>query len=246
MEYYGFVYCWINLKNGMKYIGSHHGKEDDGYIGSGVYFRRSYDKCPSDFKREILEYNTYGNDPYITYALEQKYLDKVENIHLNEQYYNLTPNAFAPGGWSRGKSLSEEHKKNIGKSNKGKVRSLEQVQKLKKILQSLELTPWNKGVPGKQVHSEESKKKIGMSSSLRHKSKDMTETYKKISESKKGKTKETDIGRLTTSKKMIGNKNGAGRKNTPKGKIWINKDGISKMICKQDLDYYKDWNKGRK
>jgi hypothetical protein len=44
---------------------------------------------------------------------------------------------------------------------------------------------------------------------------------------------------------MKGNKNGTNRKNTPKGKVWINKDGVCKMVPKDELDNYKDWNRGR-
>lgn len=246
MIYYGFVYCWTNIENNMKYIGSHHGKTDDGYIGSGTYFIRAYNKEPTKFVREILEYNTYKDDPYITYSLEQKYLDTIADIHLNENYYNLTPNAFAPGGWSRGKNLSDIHKKNIGKSNKGKKRSAEQIKLWQEKMKMLELVPWNKGLTGAQSHSNETKEILAKATKYRHANTDMTETYKKIAESKLGKTKENDIGRSITAKKLLGNQNGANRKNTPKGKIWINKNGQSKMIHKSDLESYKDWNKGRK
>jgi len=51
---YGFVYCWTNILNEKKYIGSHYGNINDSYIGSGVYFKRAYLKNPKDFKRDIL------------------------------------------------------------------------------------------------------------------------------------------------------------------------------------------------
>ncbi len=230
----------------MKYIGSHHGKVDDGYIGSGTYFRKAYDKNPKIFKREILEYNTDKDEPHVTYALEQKYLNLINDIHLNENYYNLTPNAFSPGGWSKGKKLSKNHRENIGKANKGKRRDQELIDQWREKMKLLNLTPWNKGQSGNHFHSSESKKKISEAVSLRHKTQDLSSSYKKISESKKGKTKLNDAGRDITSKKLKGNKNGAGRKNTPKGKIWINKDGISKMILPEEIKNYNSWNKGRK
>jgi hypothetical protein len=50
----GFVYLWTNTENGMKYIGSHKGDVNDSYIGSGVYFRRAYNKNPKKFERMLL------------------------------------------------------------------------------------------------------------------------------------------------------------------------------------------------
>jgi hypothetical protein len=50
----GFVYRWHDSSNGKYYVGSHKGSTDGKYIGSGILFRRAYDKRPNDFKREIL------------------------------------------------------------------------------------------------------------------------------------------------------------------------------------------------
>lgn len=55
----GFVYLWENKINGMMYIGSHKGNIDDGYVGSGVFFKRAYNKNPKNFQRTILY---IGND----------------------------------------------------------------------------------------------------------------------------------------------------------------------------------------
>jgi len=50
----GFVYKWINTRNGKWYIGSHKGSVDDGYIGSGKVFVRAYKKHKEYFERHIL------------------------------------------------------------------------------------------------------------------------------------------------------------------------------------------------
>ena len=47
------------------------GTIDNGYIGSGIAFKRAYKKRPESFTRKILEYNIIADDPYVTYGLEQ-------------------------------------------------------------------------------------------------------------------------------------------------------------------------------
>jgi len=69
MVYIGFIYLWKNLINGKKYIGSHVGKVDDGYIGSGKYFKNAIKKYGlENFERQILWFETVS----------------VENLHLKE------------------------------------------------------------------------------------------------------------------------------------------------------------------
>ena len=107
----GFVYLWENTFNGMKYIGSHKGSVDDGYIGSGVYFRRAYDKNPRLFKRVVL----YTGSNFL--GIEDALL-KDKNVVKDKSYYNLKDSAI--GGWEhcntpdviakRGKSLSKSRK----------------------------------------------------------------------------------------------------------------------------------------
>lgn len=53
-EKYGFVYLWHNKKHKRFYIGSHWGTEDDGYLCSSNWMRKSYYRNPQDFKRRIL------------------------------------------------------------------------------------------------------------------------------------------------------------------------------------------------
>ena len=117
IDYFGFVYQWFDNKRKMWYIGSHHGPLDDGYICSSQQMRRAFKRRPADFTRTILEFNRI-NDCNITLQLEQKYLDKINNIKDDPRYYNKKNEA--EGGWSfiskchvdkRAKTLRSKHNK---------------------------------------------------------------------------------------------------------------------------------------
>lgn len=80
-----FVYEWINLVNGKKYIGGHIGEETDSYIGSGVAFRADLKKYGLlNFERRILE---YVKDPDNLQEAETAWLIKVDAMN-NAEYYN--------------------------------------------------------------------------------------------------------------------------------------------------------------
>ena len=103
-----FVYIWTNIRNGKKYIGSHKGNINDGYIGSGIYFKRAYNKEPKNFKREILEiYESYKDMK----QGEHEYLLKYSAME-NENFYNLTN--LSSGG-NLHAHLSKEQKEKICK-----------------------------------------------------------------------------------------------------------------------------------
>lgn len=80
-NYYGFVYEWTDAKNGFKYIGSHYGSTDDGYVSSSEILNRVYKKRPEDLTRTILEY-VYVDDKPKLYEIEQYYLDKISDNEL--------------------------------------------------------------------------------------------------------------------------------------------------------------------
>ena len=89
-SYFGFVYRWRNKKNERMYLGSHKGKIDDGYCGSGVFFNKAVKAHTIDsFEREIL-----------SFAFYQKELEKLENFYLKKfrvdkdhRYYNIKDSA---------------------------------------------------------------------------------------------------------------------------------------------------------
>jgi len=101
-QYIGFIYVWHNTLHNIMYIGSHLGKEDDGYVGSGVYFRRAYKKYFAYFTRYILEY--HYSDAYSLLLREEHYLKKY-NVLESTNFYNLTDRA---GGGYNCAHLTEE------------------------------------------------------------------------------------------------------------------------------------------
>lgn len=59
----GFVYKWIYKPTGEYYIGIHKGTTDDGYIGSGVLFRRKFTNTSRDhWEREVLFEGDYWTE----------------------------------------------------------------------------------------------------------------------------------------------------------------------------------------
>jgi len=94
MNYNGFVYLWINLTNGKLYIGSHWGKLDDGYVGSGVLFKKAIRKYGlNNFSRTILEIREF-RDRKDLQETEIFFLKSLCVVKKNV-YYNLTDNAGA-------------------------------------------------------------------------------------------------------------------------------------------------------
>lgn len=168
MKYFGFIYKWTDSTNGKTYTGSHKGLIDDGYTGSDTLFMRAYNKRPTEFYREILEY-VYDEK---LLEIEQKYLNQINW----ENTYNLS--FSAGGGFMRGRSQSKDHKQKISEANKGKIFSEDHKRKISEANRGQE-KPWLKG----RILSEEHKKKIRESKIGKIHSE---ETKKKMSELKKG------------------------------------------------------------
>lgn len=181
MKLYNYVYLITNNINGKIYVGKHSTCNlNDGYMGSGKILKLAYNKYGiENFTKHILAFADTEDE---LNDLEMFY---IKDLDAKTKGYNLTdggegtlgfpsPNKgkFGVDSTMYGKHHSEETKKKISNSNKGKT---------------IGRTPWNKGV----THSDETKKKIsdarkGVPSwiGLHH----SEETKKKISESKKGTT----------------------------------------------------------
>lgn len=84
----GFVYLWRDRKKNKYYLGSHKGKENDGYISSSRWFNNAYDKRPQDFKRRIIERVYIGDITDIRKA-ELRWLNMIKLEELTFKYYNV-------------------------------------------------------------------------------------------------------------------------------------------------------------
>ena len=83
----GFVYIWRDRKHNRYYIGSHWGKEDDGYICSSTWMRNSYNRRKEDFKRRIL--SKVSSSRSDLFREEEKWLQMIKPIEIKVRYYNF-------------------------------------------------------------------------------------------------------------------------------------------------------------
>lgn len=105
--YYGFIYEWTNKINNKKYIGSHAGTVDDGYIGSGKLFQKAIKKYGiENFTRTILEFILIEDRRYLL-EREKFYLDLVK-ASTSVEYYNVAKDVIGgntKAGWSTTRRL---------------------------------------------------------------------------------------------------------------------------------------------
>lgn len=161
--YNSFVYVWINTRNNKKYIGSHFGSMNDGYIGSGKYFKRAYKKEPEYFLRLILERCWCNDTNELRQNYEQKWLDTID--FNSGEFYNINNNVDGfPSGklnpstynhpWI-GRSHTEESKRKISESKTGT--KLSESHKKKIGVKSREIQQKNKY---KWIHTDKKNLKV--------------------------------------------------------------------------------------
>jgi len=122
------VYKTTNLTNGHYYIGVHKQKDllFDGYYGSGIGLKRAMKKYGrQSFNRETLFFFENVEDAYT------KEKELLFPVYRSEDCYNMHPG----GRGIRGNICfhSDEWRRKVSIANKGKKRTKEHCEKLKKI-----------------------------------------------------------------------------------------------------------------
>jgi hypothetical protein len=120
-----FVYCWTDRATNKLYVGSHKGSTDDGYVCSSKHMLKEYRERPADFSRQIVAEGLHSDMRKFEGAIL-----KSVNAKVDEQFYNKHNNdGLYFDGWSSD-TMTEEHKRNIGKAGKGRKLSPEHACKL--------------------------------------------------------------------------------------------------------------------
>lgn len=142
MEKFGFVYIWRDKKHGRYYVGSHWGTEDDGYVCSSMWMRKSRKRRPHDFKRRIVArvYTTRTD----LLEEEQRWLAMIKPGEIKTRYYNLRLKTGTGYWWAKD---SPEVLAKISETSKDRKWTAEQKAKLKGR------PAWNKGMKGQYTLS---------------------------------------------------------------------------------------------
>ena len=153
---YGYIYETTNLINGKKYIGQHKSnKFDNWYLGSGVVLKKAIKKYGKEnFRTRIIEKiytnkddlnnrEIYWIEYYNAVKSKKYYNNSCGGEERNWQGFNRAIKLGLKEHHCKRRKLSEETKKKISKSNKGKKRTEEQ---RKQFSESHKGKPaWNKG-----------------------------------------------------------------------------------------------------
>lgn len=224
---FNYVYVTTNLLDGKKYIGDHStNKLNDGYLGSGIILKEAIkNHGRKNFKKEILVFFDTKKEAFDT---QERLINEYNT--LNPNGYNISPK----GGLNVSECMSDDIKKKIGNSNRGKKRSKENRKKISdsnkgKIRDAEARKNYKNAFLGRK-YSKDTKKKMSMSATGRKISDDIK---RKISEKNKGKQPNLGNHHTDETKEKISFKT-SGNKNPMYGKtlmdIWTKKYGEEKAI----------------
>lgn len=247
----GFVYIWYDRKHKRFYIGCHVGKENDGYICSSSWMKKSYKYRPEDFKRRILK-RDIPRDRLL--AEEHKWLQMISDEELGVKYYNLSKHHF--GHWTNDDNTRLTIKQKLSEASKKLHQDPEYK---KKFLEGRKKLP----PPTQEQIEKRAKSNTGKTRTV--------ETKRKISDALTGVVRgplseehKKNIGKALKGtknpfwckkhdpelKKRMNNKASATMKGRPpnnakytKGSFWWNNGTINRR-CKESPG--PEWKKGRK
>jgi hypothetical protein len=229
----GFVYLWYDRKNKRFYLGSHWGKEDDGYICSSNWMYNTYKRHPEHFKRRIIARITSSRRDLMFEELRWLYM--ISESEIKTKYYNL--NVRGTGHWSldedQRKTVSQKMRQSIidkfaqDPSYKEKIRQAAIKQKEDPIYRQKQLD----GIRAK-VQDPDYREKRRQSANRQWQDPAFQETIRKS----RAKTHSDPEFRKRMSKTKMGQKHTEETKQKMKGRIPWNKGTKGVM---------KAWNKGK-
>lgn len=148
-----FVYSWSDYKTAKVYVGVHKGHEDDGYICSSKLMKEEYFKRPNDFTRQIISKGSFEDCAQLEIKINTQLLKEPETCYnrcagkailMTDEIKSKIGKAvsIATKGKTRpayigeaiskakkGMLFSDEHRKALSISRKGKKDSAETVAK---------------------------------------------------------------------------------------------------------------------
>ncbi|MBQ2639208.1 MAG: GIY-YIG nuclease family protein [Bacilli bacterium] len=237
---YGYIYETTNLVNGKKYIGQHKSsKLNKQYLGSGVIIAKAVEKYGKEnFDVRIIE-ECYSKEELNE---QEIYWIKFYNAVKDKNYYNV-----ARGGYFWGKprklgyKVSQETKDKISKANSGRIFTEEHRRKISES---------RKGKGLGIILPEDVRKRVGELNRQHLLGRTLSEEHKnKISIGEKNRYKNSPsplLGRTLSEehKNKIGNN--TSKSNT--GRVWITNEKENKFMKKEDalnfLSNNKDWRFG--
>jgi len=205
-----FVYMWVDITTGKRYIGCHKGDTLDGYVCSSKPMLRDYTQRPQDFQRTLIEFGTWKD----MLAKEQSLIAECNAVR-DPMFYNQSNNIGPYAVDQTGMKRTKETRGRLSEAQKGKTRSKESKDKQSAAQMGRVVSEETRGrlseaLKGKPKSEETRARmaaaKIGNSNSLGHKHTEETKT--KISAIKMGKKlskTRCDKGRKRAPYKIIPN-----------------------------------------
>jgi hypothetical protein len=208
----GFVYIWYDRKHKRFYIGSHWGREDDGYICSSSWMKKAYAKRPEDFKRRILARVASSYQDLLNEEIRWQSMIKPEEFAVRNgkdttkvRYYNFRVHG---AHWTTDsiKTKTVGERISVIKRLRSQERRLETGDPLTPA-QRAHVTTVNVGRTHTEEWKEESSKRLKdqWDSGVRSRERS-EETRKKISESKKGRWSEAQQAAVERNAAIVADK----------------------------------------
>jgi group I intron endonuclease len=180
------IYCAFNIISNKAYVGY---TRELLFVRRNAHLKSANDESQYHFHKAIRK---YGAHTFIWITLQC--CSSIEQLkHYEQEWirelgsfangYNMTKGGDGTNGYWEGKTLTQEHKKNIGNGNKGKIVSVETRKKLSEAAKNRKYSEKTKQKMS-ESHKGEKNSMYGTCGGFKNKT-HTVETKKKISDSNK-------------------------------------------------------------